>query len=93
MPKYAKLRPLLDPLRKGFGHEDPELIRIVREKYLIKPSNPRVPYRLNVPSGYDSSMGQALKVREIFNDMVSTFKLVNNDLITPNFALEKWIFH
>ncbi len=74
-PKYSKLLPLLDDtLTKEYDKTDPELIDIVKKKYLIQPPSKDVPYRLGVDSNFDTSMGQSKKVMEILKNKVTTLQ-------------------
>ena len=66
---YKPIRPLLDPLPRDYEMNDPELIEIIQENFLIPPSIEE--YSLNSPIGFDTSMGQAAAVRKILNNQVS----------------------
>ena len=66
---YKPIRPLLDPLPRDYEMNDPELIEIIQENFLIPPSIEE--YALNSPIGFDTSMGQAAAVRKILNNQVS----------------------
>ena len=63
------LSPLIQPLPKVFQQDDPELIQIIRDKYLIPPSAGQY----NIEATEDTSMGQAQLVRKLLNDKVNIF--------------------
>ena len=66
--KYQTLKPLLEPLPKDYTSSDPELIQLIRKKFLIPPSTQN--YNLENNIGFDTSMGQAEAVRRILNEQV-----------------------
>ena len=66
--KYQTLKPLLEPLPKDYITSDPELIQLIRNKFLIPPSTQN--YNLENNIGFDTSMGQAEAVRRILNEQV-----------------------
>ena len=61
--------PLVQPLPRVYAQDDPELIQIIREKYLIPPSKESY----NIKATEDTSMGQAQVVRKILNNKVCAF--------------------
>ena len=61
------ISPLIQPLPKVYAQDDPELIEIIKEKYLIAPSTGDY----NIHAEQDTSMGQAQTVRQILNNKVS----------------------
>ena len=62
------LSPLIQSLPKVYAQDDPELIQIIKQKYLIPPSDGDY----NIHAEQDTSMGQAQTVRKILNNKVST---------------------
>ena len=58
----------MEPLPKDYASSDPELIQLIRKKFLIPPSTQN--YNLENNIGFDTSMGQAEAVRRILNDQV-----------------------
>ena len=62
-----EISPLIQPLPKVYAQDDPELIEIIKEKYLIAPSTGDY----NIHAEQDTSMGQAQTVRQILNNKVS----------------------
>ena len=63
------LSPLIQSLPKVYAQDDPELIQIIKQKYLIPPSDGDY----NIHAEQDTSMGQAQTVRKILNNKVSIF--------------------
>ena len=61
------LSPLIQSLPKVYAQDDPELIQIIKQKYLIPPSTGDY----NIHAEQDTSMGQAQTVRKILNNKVS----------------------
>ena len=71
--KYQSLQPLFDILPKeSYSMSDPELIELVKKKFLIPPSNED--YQLDNEIGFDTSMGQAEVVRRVLGDMVRCYR-------------------
>ena len=62
--------PILKPLEKTYAQDDPELIQIIQEKYLIPPPGSG---DYNIKSKKETSMGQAQVIREILNNQVSSY--------------------
>jgi len=58
------LSPLIQSLPKVYAQDDPELIQIIKQKYLIPPSDGDY----NIHAEQDTSMGQAQTVRKILNN-------------------------
>ena len=58
--------PLVQPLPRTYAQDDPELINIIRQKYLVPPSEEAY----NIKAKEDTSMGQAQTVRQILNNKV-----------------------
>ena len=62
--------PLVQALPKNYAQDDPELINIIREKYLTLPSDKDY----NIQATDDTSMGQAQTVRKILHNKVQSVK-------------------
>ena len=64
--------PLLRALPRVYAQDDPELIEIIKEKYLIHPllqkAQKIAPYHIQATQ--DTSMGQAQTIRRILNEKV-----------------------
>ena len=71
--------PLVQPLPRTYAQDDPELINIIRQKYLVPPSEDAY----NIKAKEDTSMGQAQTVRQILNNKVELHILHNTDMGTP----------
>ena len=65
--------PLVQPLPRTYAQDDPELINIIRQKYLVPPSEDAY----NIKAKEDTSMGQAQTVRQILNNKVELHILHN----------------
>lgn len=68
---YNELSPLLTKLEREYRQDDPDLVRIVREKYLLTPSLQS--YNLESNPDFDTSMGQADAVRQILHEKRNGF--------------------
>ena len=55
--------------------DDARIVQKLYSKFLIPPSYPQKPYRLQKPDDFDPSMGQSDKIRSILKDKVSTENL------------------
>ena len=64
------LRVLIEPFDNVYKESDPNLIDLIRQKYLIGPSKEGYNLEHEDPH-FDTSMGQAKVVREVLQDMVS----------------------
>ena len=83
------LFPLIQSLSKVYAQDDPELIQIIKQKYLIPPSDGDY----NIHAEQDTSMGQAQTVRKILNNKVSTLCPTDTRPTSrPKFFLLKSIF-
>ena len=71
--------PLVQPLPKNYAQDDPELINLIREKYLTLPSDKEY----NIQATDDTSMGQAQTVRKILHNKVQFLKSSGNKTIFP----------
>jgi hypothetical protein len=58
----------MEHLPRTYAQDDPELIQLIRNKYLIPPSDEKY----NIGAREDTSMGQAQTVRKILNNKVYT---------------------
>lgn len=68
--------PLVQPLPRTYAQDDPELINIIRQKYLVPPSEDAY----NIKAKEDTSMGQAQTVRQILNNKVELHILHNTHI-------------
>lgn len=69
------LSPLIQPLPRVFQQDDPQLIEIIRQKYLIPPPDSKQ-HQYNIRAKNDTSMGQAQTVRKILNNKVLTMRKI-----------------
>lgn len=81
--KYASLRPLIEPLDQVYKDNDPKLINLIKQKYLIASSGKNYNLQNNDPE-FDPSMGQSAAVRSILNNKVSSLK---SRIQKPKFAV------
>lgn len=69
MAGHDELSPLMQPLARTYAQDDPDLIQLVKEKYLLPPSTGKY----NIDAVQDTSMGQAQEIRKILKNKKNGF--------------------
>ena len=80
-----ELSPLMQAPARVYPQGDPELIQLVREKYLLPPA--KGPYQ-NIRATEDTSMGQGQLIRKLFGNKVAMC-YITMVLILPEFDVTR----